>query len=218
MIDDEQNIRDFVNYGSNKFSSPSVVPLFSLLEACFFAVIYFVSDRSLEVQIALFGMIFFAVYSLFIFIYSALISKYEKDILIGYINNCILIFSFSLFSIYMLIFVLVHMDADLLNYVLCVAIYLLFSLFSIVNTKRKIMNGVYGEYLKPRNNVNPKLTSAIIIVSALVAVGIRISVKYVTQSAVMIIFEVLLMILLLIYSIGNANYLKVYYILKYNIK
>lgn len=217
MIDDEQNIRDFVNYGSNKFASCTVISVFSILEAVFFAVIYFVSNTRRDIQTALFGMIFFLIYALFIFIYLKVINKYEKSILTGYINNCVVIFSFSLLTIYMLIFVLVHMYAGILNYALCFSLYFLFSIFNIVNTVRKIRNGVFGEYLKPGYKVNNKFISAIMIASVLAALAVRISIKYVNQAVIMIIMEIILMILLFIYSIGNANFIKVYYILKYKI-
>lgn len=218
MNDKEQNIRDFINYGSGStlnYSNLQLLAIFSLLEAGFFAMIYFLSDLSKDIETSLFGMIFLIIYSIFLFSLSFKLKKYEKTVLIGYLNNCIIIFSFSLLTIFFLIFVLVHSDAGIWNYIICFSLYSVFSVLNIVNTKRKISEGVYGEYLKPDYKINNKFITAVIIIFSVLALVIRIFAEYVAQSTVMILLEILLMILLCIYSLGNANFLKVYYILKY---
>lgn len=216
-----KHIKDFISYGSNNHSVRNNIQLsaiFSFLAGCYFMFSYLINDSTERFVFDLIlSILSFALFIVLLFMFISLKNMFIS-VLKTCLYNCIMIIDFSVLGFFFMLYIFIHSSINTIVLILCIIFYFCFSAIYFLLVIRKVHKGKYSEYIKPDYKTNHKMVLIIFLSFISVSFLLYLFIKFVPEYDIkMIAAEIVFLILNCIYSIPFSNFLKIYYIRKYNL-
>lgn len=219
---EQEHIKNFVYYGAKgpaickrNIQACYIIEIIALLLFFMFSIAID-NDNSKKTSFVLSGFLLI----LYVF-HIAFSSIYKSDnaLLFEYINNSVTTVIMTISLMAFMILVKLISGNSIYAYLIYCAIFIIFTIINIKLLIKRVHTGIFTGYLKNENSNHSNIMLKLIPLVSIAGIIIgRVSSRYSSTRVSAIILDVVFFTLLCLTSIGYGNFLKVFYIKKFNIK
>lgn len=219
---EQEHIKNFVYYGAKgpaickrNIQVCYIIEIITLLLFFMFSIAID-NDNSKKTSFVLSGFLLI----LYVF-HIAFSSIYKSDnaLLFEYINNSVTTVIMTISLMAFMILVKLISGNSIYAYLIYSTIFIIFTIINIKLLVKRVHTGVFTGYLKNGNSNHSNIMLKLIPLVSITGIIIgRVSSRYSSTRVSAIILDVVFFTLLCLTSIGYGNFLKVFYIKKFNIR